>query len=531
MSVPGQNNPPCRTRCLLARGGYILALVLTFYVLGGMPVMAADTMPDDFVKPVVKPDRIILGDYAGELRKPNGRVDIDLTIQRLKDAHINTYAFLLWHNPQYDYADFLLFLDAADKAGIDVMPYLVPPSESCQAVVPYGCDFSGWARDFATLSLQHKNLKAWSIDDFFGNFTKAYVGGFIYEAYTINPKFAFYPIVYERNFKSLSPDNFNNYIDGVIFPFFKREMVDGQYVCHTISSVPALEQDIKEFHASFFHNNGSGGSVMGVGYPANTPSTAGDYAGVTTAIGNLKNTRNFSFSLNDYQISTTRGYHFAQLLVDNTVVWEYDLADGYGALNSTSSYQFDLSGFALDSQLTLRAFDKKGVSNYAMESFFYIPFENLIETSQLKVKTRGLFSTTFNNSVGRDLSLLVMIYSSPLYNCGGSSSEYVQGVTRFALNNIKNGYVAGTVIYGLNKADVAPGSKYAVIKDLYSQYWTPGDVSGDGRVTMYDAALVLKFTVGGLLTTDQQAQADINGDTAIDAADAAVIAKKALGLN
>ncbi len=58
-----------------------------------------------------------------------------------------------------------------------------------------------------------------------------------------------------------------------------------------------------------------------------------------------------------------------------------------------------------------------------------------------------------------------------------------------------------------------------------------GDVSGDGRVTMYDAALVLKYTVGGTLTTAQQAQADINGDSAIDAADAMAIARKSLGLN
>ncbi len=58
-----------------------------------------------------------------------------------------------------------------------------------------------------------------------------------------------------------------------------------------------------------------------------------------------------------------------------------------------------------------------------------------------------------------------------------------------------------------------------------------GDVSGDGRVTIYDAALVLKYTVGGTLTTTQQAQADMNGDTTIDAGDAAVMAKKALGMN
>ncbi|MEI8012433.1 MAG: dockerin type I repeat-containing protein, partial [Candidatus Omnitrophota bacterium] len=57
-----------------------------------------------------------------------------------------------------------------------------------------------------------------------------------------------------------------------------------------------------------------------------------------------------------------------------------------------------------------------------------------------------------------------------------------------------------------------------------------GDVSGDGKITMYDAALVLKYTVGGTLTPAQQTQADINGDAKVDATDAYSIAQKAVGL-
>ncbi|MEI8012434.1 MAG: dockerin type I repeat-containing protein [Candidatus Omnitrophota bacterium] len=57
-----------------------------------------------------------------------------------------------------------------------------------------------------------------------------------------------------------------------------------------------------------------------------------------------------------------------------------------------------------------------------------------------------------------------------------------------------------------------------------------GDLSGDGKVTMYDAALVLKYTIGGTLTPAQQARADINGDAKVDAADAVAIARKAVGL-
>ncbi len=79
--------------------------------------------------------------------------------------------------------------------------------------------------------------------------------------------------------------------------------------------------------------------------------------------------------------------------------------------------------------------------------------------------------------------------------------------------------------------ETGPGQGRSFDPEACYGHAASGDVSGDGRVTMYDAALVLKYTVGGELTTGQQAQADINHDTLIDAADAMAIAKKTLGLN
>jgi hypothetical protein len=57
-----------------------------------------------------------------------------------------------------------------------------------------------------------------------------------------------------------------------------------------------------------------------------------------------------------------------------------------------------------------------------------------------------------------------------------------------------------------------------------------GDVSEDGRVTMHDAALVLRYALGAPLTDAQKEKADINGDGQVNAADALAIARKALGL-
>ena len=55
-------------------------------------------------------------------------------------------------------------------------------------------------------------------------------------------------------------------------------------------------------------------------------------------------------------------------------------------------------------------------------------------------------------------------------------------------------------------------------------------MSGDRRVTMHDAALVLRYTLGTSLSDVQKAKADINSDRKIDGADVVAIARKALGL-
>jgi len=58
-----------------------------------------------------------------------------------------------------------------------------------------------------------------------------------------------------------------------------------------------------------------------------------------------------------------------------------------------------------------------------------------------------------------------------------------------------------------------------------------GDVSGDGVVSAYDAALVAQAAVGLIsFTSDQLKAGDVSGDGAISAYDAALIAQRAVGL-
>ena len=71
----------------------------------------------------------ILADYDSELRRPDGRVDVDAMVRRLDELGVNTYFWLIWHAAT-DWDDLKLFLPKAAAAKIDVWVYLVPPSES-----------------------------------------------------------------------------------------------------------------------------------------------------------------------------------------------------------------------------------------------------------------------------------------------------------------------------------------------------------------------------------------------------------------
>ena len=81
--------------------------------------------------------RNIVGDYNMEIRKQQPRadgirhVDTPATIFRLRQAHVTTYFYLVFHAAT-DWTDFTAeFLPAAEQAGIDIWVYLVPPSECC----------------------------------------------------------------------------------------------------------------------------------------------------------------------------------------------------------------------------------------------------------------------------------------------------------------------------------------------------------------------------------------------------------------
>lgn len=176
----------------------------------------------------------ILGDYAGELREPHPRqdgirhVDTVRTIRKLKELGVNSYLYLVWHAPT-DWDDLRReFLPAAQKAGIDVWVYLVPPSEArSKSSEPFGTDYIAWFRAIGRLSQSYGNLKGVVMDDFNHNysfFSPEYVAKMRSAGRKMNPELKFYPQIYYTGIKPDLIKPYRSLIDGVIMTYR-----DGKY--------------------------------------------------------------------------------------------------------------------------------------------------------------------------------------------------------------------------------------------------------------------------------------------------------------
>ncbi|GAA0624596.1 hypothetical protein HPO96_34230 [Kribbella sandramycini] len=166
-------------------------------------------------------------------------VDTPGLIRKLRDLSVNTYLYGIWDSPT-DFDDLRReFLPAAEAAGISVIPYLVPPSETSEngrASRPFLLDFVTWATEIAELSTRHKNLVAWAIDDFEFElnaklFTPEYMQNIVDAAAAVNPELRFYTCAYYGAATSDGfLDKYGPYVDGIIYPF-----LDGHHENTTVA--------------------------------------------------------------------------------------------------------------------------------------------------------------------------------------------------------------------------------------------------------------------------------------------------------
>lgn len=393
----------------------------------------------------------ILGDYNAEPRLANKHVDIDFLLARLKELRVNTYLWLVWHQPT-DWEDLQRFLPKAAEAGIDVWAYLVPPSEP-PASEPFDLDFAQWGEEIAKLSLRHSNLRAWSIDDFYANTAKVltpdYVRTMQARAKAIQPQLAFLPLMYYGEITRKFVDDYRQIVDGVVaaYPNDRDE----------ITSAWEILNDVRTAHAGE------------LSYPWSVPSRAGDFiqAAQPATVQPSARTR-IRFRERDDFRGKTAGYHFKQLLVDDTVVWEQDVEGGD---SKWQDVEVDVTGAVRGKEnvaLAFRLFDRKGVSNFGVRwQLRDLRTEGLKvaadfrESKPWTVRSRGAFQSGFDPHAqpGRrrfHVPFIVMTAGErgefKMRHGEPASPERMAEWVRMSLRAWREGQCDGVVMYCLEKS-------------------------------------------------------------------------------
>ena|GEM_PF-2628270 len=391
-------------------------LAMTGAVLGPAPTAAA------------APAAGTKATYAGEVVKADGHIDSTATINRVKALNANTYVYLVWKADEW--TDFVAdFMPKAQAAGIKVWVYVTPPSEG--APPPYGSDYVRWATEIATVRASYPNLTAWAIDDFNANtakFTPTYLQQMRDAAAAVTSGLDLYATVYYSALTASFVDTYGPKLDGFIFPYRDEPYTNTMWTAsvtaqlNTVTANAARTGD-KVFlmpYASKLSSaevppdvnyvkavtqagitamnagkipgiveyalpltagraNGdtnrahTGAGALRFYVEGSTPTTAGSYAAASTTV--TLDSGSSSCSIVAYNTDTapnggTAGYHFKQILAGSTVVWERDVAtdDTGWYTNSPRDLTPYLSGGS--ATLTLRLYEKKGVSNYRLDVSF-----------------------------------------------------------------------------------------------------------------------------------------------------------------
>jgi hypothetical protein len=412
----------------------------------------------------------MMADYAMEIREKTPRsdgiyhVDTPAMIQRLKELNINTYYYLVWHE-RTDWDDFVHeFMPAAQKAGIRVIVYLVPPTESTgtRKSYPFVTDYLAWARAIAETSKQYPNLIGWAIDDFNHNldfYTPSYMEQMKETAKSINPDLQFYPVMYSVALNEDFLKTRGAFIDGVILayrddPYRNTQiwatepaqieqasaltqkygldliwMVYASKLSRTPANPsPVYVREVLQTALDAVRDGKMDGVVTyslakenlaepedlkaadGNGYlsffvPAAVATRPGDHVDATQTIRSVPgqtDSYKLTFRTMD-EGPNAPGYHVKQLLVDGQVVWEEDVATELTDLK-WREISLDLTPYLKgkpQATLTFRLIEKNGVNNY----WTNVGFDS-IRTEGFELDNPE-FETDANWSIERDIPRLI----------------------------------------------------------------------------------------------------------------------------
>jgi hypothetical protein len=437
--------------------------------------IAGSALAEDKALTHPAPPPLHFADYDSEPRRADGHVDCDTLLARLKELHVTAYYWLLWHAAT-DWDDLKLFLPKAAQANLQVWVYLVPPTESPPQEgslysEPFRLDYGRWAEEIARLSLQHTNLTGWVIDDFYANhafFTPAAVRDIQKRAKGINPRLVFLPLMYFNEVRRPFVDDYRDVIDGVVVAY------------------PQGREDIEDAWAML--NDAATGQPRELGFPMSTPSQAGDFVQASQSATILPGGRvGLSFRERDDFTGPTAGYHFKQLLVNGTVVWEEDVAGGTNAWQFVTVDVTPAVHGGTNLTIAFRLLDKKGVSNFDvrwqvkdLRAEGLRLAADLDQPGQWQVSQRGPFEAGFGDRLrppARRFHVPFIVMTAgdagefKLRHGDPASPERMAEWLKFSLEAWRGGKCDGVVTYCLDKQ---PHSRvFDLARDLFNQYRPP----------------------------------------------------------
>ena len=437
-----------------------------------LPCAAAQALPPQIrpLGPGVSPS-LHFADYDAEPRLPDGHVDSDALVARLKELHVTTYYWLIVHAAT-DWDDLKLFLPKAAQANLQVWVYLVPPTESAPRegtayMEPFRLDYGRWAEEIARLSLQQTNLTAWVIDDFYVNhafFTPAAVRDLQNRAKRLNPRLAFLPLMYFGEIRRAFVEDYRDVIDGVVVAYPQgREEIDNAWAILNDDAVVLPGE---------------------MSFPSGTRSQPGDFVQASqTAKALPGKAQRLSFRERDDYTGPTAGYHFKQLLVNGAVLWEEDVAGGSNAWRQVTVDVPAAAGASAEPTLAFRLMDKQGVGNFNVRwQVKDLRADGLtlaagLDRPQLwQVSQRGAFEAGFGDRLTLaqhrfHIPFMVMTAGQAiefrLRHGDPASPERMADWLRFCLQAWHEGKCDGVVTYCLDKQ---PGSRvFDLARDLFGE--------------------------------------------------------------
>ncbi|PZF80189.1 polymer-forming cytoskeletal protein [Jiangella anatolica] len=228
----------------MTRSARLTALLTTIVLALGLlpasgaaaaPVATQPLPPDTFLSAMTGGNTVASLIREEEPRADGFRhLDTPAMIERLQQLNVTMYTYGVWDKAT-DWEDLTEeFAPAAQAAGIDIMVYIVPPSECFlrpephldgRCSRPFNMDYVAWARAIAELSVEFPNVKSWGIDDFLSGpvnqalFTPEYLAEVRAAQDAVNPDLKWYVTLYHGEINPESMARIDGVLDGVIYPY------------------------------------------------------------------------------------------------------------------------------------------------------------------------------------------------------------------------------------------------------------------------------------------------------------------------